>query len=112
MTKPSKQKCKIEGCSGVVPPSLIAENLCVSHYLEEAIQELEEAVTSCRDGHVVTPETLEKLRGHADFGVNFLSEHGSDDSFHQKELVLQFLIGLANLHEYLSHNAPIAGRPK
>jgi cellobiose-specific phosphotransferase system component IIA len=91
---------------------MTAENLCVDHYFEEAIERLEEAVTSCRDGHVVSPEALEKLRTHADFAVNFLSEHSADDSLRQKELLLQFLLGLANLHEYLSHNAPLVGRPR
>jgi hypothetical protein len=73
---------------------------------------LEEAAASCRDGNVVSPESLNKLREHADFAVNFLAEHSSNDSMKQKELLLQFLLGLANLHEYLSHNTPLVGRPR
>ncbi len=112
MTKPSKPACHRDGCVGVVPPSLSVGNLCADHYLEEAIERLEEAVTSCRDGNMVSPEILDQLRDHADIAVNFLSEHGANDSLRQKELLLQFLLGLANLHEYLSHNAPLAGRPR
>jgi hypothetical protein len=91
---------------------MTAQNLCVDHYLDDALERLEEAVTSCRDGRVVSPETLDRLRTHADFAVNFLSGHQADDSLRQKELLLQFLLGLANLHEYLSHNAPMVGRPR
>jgi hypothetical protein len=87
-------------------------NVCADHFLEEAIGRLEEAVASCRDGNVVSPDALNKLRDHADFAVNFLSGHGANDSMRQKELLLQFLLGLTNLHEYLSHNAPLVGRPK
>lgn len=43
--------------------------------------------------------------------MNLLAEHGTNDSMKEKELLLQFLLGLANLHEYLSHNAPLVGRP-
>jgi hypothetical protein len=60
---------------------------------------------------VVSPEALSKLRDHADFTMNLLAEHGTNDSMKEKELLLQFLLGLANLHEYLSHNAPLVGRP-
>jgi hypothetical protein len=91
---------------------MTAQNLCVDHYLDEALGRLEKAVTSCRDGHVVSPETLERLKTHADFAVNFLSDHQADDCLRQKELLLQFLLGLANLHEYLSHNAPLVGRSR
>jgi hypothetical protein len=112
LTKPSKPLCERDGCPGVVPPSLAAEKLCVDHYLEDAMDHLEEAVTSIRDGHVVTPQTLDKLRDRADFAVNYLAEHGADDDLRQKELVLHFLLGLANFHEYLSHNTPLVGRPR
>jgi hypothetical protein len=96
----------------VVPRSLAAEKRCADHYLEDAMDLLEEAVTSIRDGHVVAPERLDKLRDRADFAVNYLAEHGTDGDIRQKELVLHFLLGLANFHEYLSHNAPLVGRPK
>ena len=112
MTKPSKTSCERDGCPGVVPPCLSAEKLCVDHYLEDAIEGLEEAVTSCREGRTVMPKALDRLRTHADFAMNYLAEHGTDDSLRQKELLLQFLLGLANLHEYLSHNAPLVGRPR
>lgn len=104
--------CAKEGCTEAVPPALNAGNVCADHYLAEAIARLEEAVASCRDGNVVSPEALNKLREHADFAVNFLAEHSSNESMKQKELLLQFLLGLANLHEYLSHNAPLVGRPR
>jgi hypothetical protein len=112
LTKPSKPVCERKGCPGVVPPSLATEKLCADHYLEDAIERLEETVTSCRDGHVVSPGALDRLRNNADFAVNYLAAQGSGDSLGQKELVLYFLLGLANLHEYLSHNAPLVGRPK
>ncbi|MFZ0819691.1 MAG: hypothetical protein WAM91_06450 [Candidatus Acidiferrales bacterium] len=112
MTKPSKPACERDGCPGVVPRTLTAKKLCVDHYLEDAMDLLEEAVTSIRDGNVVSPEALDKLRDRADFAVNYLAEQSEDDNLRQKEQVLHFLLGLANLHEYLSHNAPLVGRPR
>ncbi len=84
----------------------------MDHYVENAIERLEKAITTCRDGQIVTPEVLDKLRNHADFAVNFLSEHSADDCLGQKEMVPQFPLGFANLHEYLSHSAPLVGRPR
>jgi len=110
LKKPGKPACEREGCTGVVPPSLIEENLCVDHYLEDAMERLEEAAKSCREGHVVTPGALDNLRNHADFAVKFLAGHSGNNCLRQKELLLQFLLGLANLHEYLSHNASLVGR--
>lgn len=112
MTKSGRPVCEKDGCAGAVPPSLGAKNLCVDHYLEEAIWRLEEAATSCRDGHVVTAEALDALRNHADFAVNFLAGRSAENNIRQKELLLQFLLGLANLHEYLSHNAPLMARSR
>ena len=84
----------------------------MDHYLQEAMWHLEETAASCREGRVVMAETLDTLRNHADFAVDFLAGRSAANTLRQKELLLEFLLGLANLHEYLSHNAPLVGRSR
>ncbi len=43
--------------------------------------------------------------------VHFLADGSGDDSTCKKEQLLQFLLGLANLHQYLSHHASLVGKP-
>jgi hypothetical protein len=93
-----------------VPPALTQDALCLAHYIEGAMHQLELAAALCREGHPIQPIALEQLRMQADFAVQFLADDGND-SVSKKEQLLQFLLGLANLHQYLSHHASLVGKP-
>ena len=112
MKRPTKLKCEVAGCTSGVPASLASLRLCLDHCLSGAMEGLEQAVAACREGHGVPPESLERLRVHADFAVKYLTEHGAEEDESARETAMQFLLGLANLHEYLSHNAAMVGRAK
>jgi hypothetical protein len=107
----TRMSCHIEGCPEAVPPALTQESLCLVHYLDGAMHQLEVAAALCREGHPIQPEALEQLHMQAEFAVQFLADGSSNDTMSKKEELLQFLLGLANLHQYLSHHASLVGRP-
>jgi hypothetical protein len=110
--KATRLACQVEGCAKGVPASLNPEVVCVAHYLEGAMEELEVAAAQCREGRPVAPVALEKLRTQADFAVQFLADGGAGNDPHEKERMLHFLLGLANLHEYLSHHVSLVGKTR
>jgi hypothetical protein len=107
----SKMECHMPGCSDAVPPALTQEALCLAHYLEAAMFQLETAAGLCREGQPVQAQALDQLHEQAEFAVQFLADGTADDTSCKKEQLLQFLLGLANLHQYLSHHASLVGKP-
>jgi hypothetical protein len=103
--------CRISGCTSTVTPALTQESLCLEHYLEGAMHQLETAAALCREGHPIQEEALDQLHMQAEFAVQFLADGAGDDTSSKKEQLLQFLLGLANLHQYLSHNVSLVGKP-
>ncbi len=76
------------------------------------MEQLEVAAAQCREGQPIPPLALDKLRTQADCAVQFLADGGLENNLYEKECVLQFLLGLANLHEYLSHHVSLVGRTR
>jgi hypothetical protein len=107
----TKLSCRIVGCPDSVPPALTQEALCMEHYLEGAMHQLETAAALCREGHPIQEEALDQLKMQAEFAVQFLADGSADDTSTKKEQLLQFLLGLANLHQYLSHHVSLLGKP-
>lgn len=105
-----KLVCQIKECQQTVPPSLGAEHLCMDHYLEQALCGLDRVAAFCREGHSIDPLELDKLHMQAELAIEFLAAGNEDKSYMQKEQMLQFLLGLANLHEYLSHHVSLVGK--
>jgi hypothetical protein len=83
----------------------------MEHYLDGAMHQLETAAALCREGRPIQEEALDQLHMQAEFAVQFLSDGAADDTSTKKEQLLQFLLGLANLHQYLSHNVSLVGKP-
>ena len=76
------------------------------------MEQLELAAAQCREGQPIPPLALDKLRTHADCVVQFLADGGAGLDLSEKERVMQFLLRLANLHEYLSHHVSLVGRTR
>jgi len=108
---PIKLECRMPGCTDTVPPALTQEALCLAHYLDAAMFQLESAAGLCREGQPVQAQALDELHQQAEFAVQFLAEGTGDDTHSKKEQLLQFLLGLANFHQYLSHHASLVGKP-
>ena len=107
----TKFSCKMHECTQPVPPPLGSELLCVDHFLELALCSLEHVAGQCRDCQPIDPAALNQLGLRAESAIHFLACDSADKSHIQKERMLNFLLGLANLHQYLCHHASLVGKP-
>jgi len=97
--------CQVTGCQESVPPALARELLCLDHYIEQALARLQGAVELCRQGQPVDPRIVDWLLGDADFAVQSLSQEGGTHTPTQHNKLLELLLCLANLQEYLRHHS-------
>jgi hypothetical protein len=86
------------------------EKVCTKHYVDEAMRHLETAAALCRQGHTIQSSELDRLRAQADFAVRRLAGDCEQDGNHEKERLLQFVLGLANLHQFLSQHLSLVGK--
>ena len=101
----SLRSCRVVGCAVRVPGVLVQEALCLDHYIEQVVTRLQAAIELCQQGRQVDPETLDWLLTDADFVVQSLSQNGHGHTPAQREKLLELLLGLANLQEYLRHHS-------
>jgi hypothetical protein len=101
----------VESCAQGVPPALTRESLCLDHYIDQAFARLQAALELCHRGGAVEAGTLDWLFNDAEFAVQSLCQNGFTPSAAQRVRVLELLLGLTNLREYLRHHS-IAVRRK
>ena len=107
MEIPASAKCRWPACSNSIPLSLTAEQLCLDHFLDEAFVRTEYALAQCRQGQPVNSAALDWVVTDAQAVAKNLAECESDSTPEQRERILELLLILANLHEYLrQHSVP------
>lgn len=89
----------------MIPRALTAEQLCLDHFLDEAFVRTDQALQGCRAGDAVDPKTLEWLLSDALVIVNNLEEGSEATDPQQRDRMLELLLILANLHEYVAHHS-------
>ncbi len=104
MTAPLRT-CRMGGCEQDVPTALAQEVLCLEHYIEQAFKRLGTARELCQLGQPVEPRILDWLLADAEFAVQSLALDGSSHSPAHRAKLLELLLGLANLQEYLRHHS-------
>ncbi len=92
-------------CGQEVPPPLAKEVLCLDHYIEHTIARVQSALELCQKSQPVDAHLLDWLLGDADFAVQSLSQDNLAHSPAQRGKLLEVLLCLANLHEYLRHHS-------
>jgi hypothetical protein len=103
--------CRRIPCANPIPAALAAEHLCLDHFLDEAFVRTDHALARCRQGHSMNPEDLEWLLADALAIVKNLEEKAADPNPEQRERMLELLLILANLHEYVAHHSIRLDRP-
>jgi hypothetical protein len=104
--------CQRAGCANPIPKSLTGEQLCLDHFLDEAFVRTDHAMQSCREGHVVNASSLEWLLSDALATVRNLEEGAAVPNPEQRDRMLELLLIVANLHEYVAHHSvQLAQRP-
>ncbi|HUB31852.1 MAG TPA: hypothetical protein VMA31_02450 [Bryobacteraceae bacterium] len=97
--------CRRDACSNAIPRALATEQLCLNHFLDEAFLRTDQAVQGCQGGSAVDAKTLEWLLSDALLIVNNLEEGAERPDPQQRDRMLELLLILANLHEYVAHHS-------
>ena len=95
--------CQTPGCRVEVPVVLEIEGLCLNHYLEGAFQRLAAVARDFQNGRDLDYYTMDWLLAQADFAVESLAEEGANWDAEQRSKLLELLLGVANLNEYVRH---------
>lgn len=103
--------CRKASCANSIPRSLVTEQLCLDHFLDEAFVRTDQALDRCRAGRPIDSLGLEWLLADALTIVNNLDDEPGVRTPEQRDRMLELLLILANLHEYVAHRPVQAIRP-
>lgn len=105
MNAPVLISCKRDECSNAIPLALAREQLCLDHFLDEAFVRTDQALQGCRSGRSIDSKGLEWLLADALVIVKNLEEGAAEPNPNQRDRMLELLLILANLHEYVAHHS-------
>jgi hypothetical protein len=105
MAAAEAQHCRIERCVEEVPPALKAGAVCLDHFLDEAFARADSALEKCRRGEMIDSGTLEWLFADVQITLNALSEVARTRNLVQQSKILELLLCVANLNEYVAHHS-------
>lgn len=94
-----------------LPQGLAGEQLCLDHFLDEAFLRTDDTLERARQGEMLDPHDLEWLLTDALAIVKNLEEGAGNPNADQRDRMLELLLILANLHEYVAHHSVRVERP-
>ncbi len=104
----SSRTCQEPNCTVEVPLALEIDGHCLNHYLEGAFHRLAEATQDFQSGRDVDCQTMDWLLAQVDFAVQALAQEDANWVDNQRSKLLELLLGVANLNEYVRHFSAIA----
>jgi hypothetical protein len=105
MNAPVPGNCIRVSCAKPIPAALSSEHLCLDHFLDEAFLRTDHTFDRCREGRAMKPADLEWLLTDALAIVQNLEEGAGVPNPEQRDRMLELLLILANLHEYIAHHS-------
>lgn len=97
--------CRRAGCVNSIPAALANEQICLDHFLDDAFLRTDQTFGRCREGRAMNPADVEWLLSDALAIVKNLEEKAGDPQPQQRDRMLELLLMLANLHEYVAHHS-------
>lgn len=104
-------RCRRSACPHSIPAALANEQLCLEHFLDDAFSRTDQTFGRCREGREMNPADVEWLLSDALAIVKNLEEKASDPQPQDRDRMLELLLKLANLHEYVAHHSIRLDRP-
>lgn len=101
----TSRNCQFDACCKPVPGVLGQHGVCLDHYLDEAFTQTADALRLCQQGEPLESRTIEWLLAQGDFTVHLLAKSSNMQSLQQRSRVLELLLCLTNVHEYLRHHS-------
>jgi hypothetical protein len=108
-----QEGCRKTQCANPIPTALVKEHLCLEHFLDEAFLRTDQTSHRCREGRPIRPKELEWLLADALVIVTSLEADPAVQQPYdeQRERMLELLLVLANLHEYVAAHPARPYRP-
>lgn len=97
--------CRHEECKLPVAPGLERTELCIDHYFETAFQSLREVSEGIHRVQDADQNTVDWLFAQVDVVVEYLAQDKGRLDTNQRTRLLELLLGVVNLHEYMRHRA-------
>jgi len=95
--------CRKADCENIIPSALAPQRLCLEHYLDEVFARTNQALEKSRDKRFIDPAGVEQMLADALTIVEHLDEEATEPKPEQRDRMLEILLILANLHEYVAH---------
>jgi len=105
MAAPVAGSCRRIRCANPIPAALAVERLCLNHFLDEAFLRADHTLGLCRDGCAINASELEWLLADALAIVNNLDDRSAASNPGLRDRMLELLLILANLQEYVAHHS-------
>lgn len=100
--------CHVAGCVGQVLPFLVNDGVCLDHFVAMVIERAELIRGSCLQAQPIDQDTIDWLMGDAHHVAQVLT---ASDSGCNDEQVLELLLCLANLQDYIKHHSVAVKAP-
>ena len=105
MATAAPRSCRIDRCVEGVPPALAAEALCLDHFLDRSFTRADFALDRCQRGESIARAALDWLLADAHVTLNALSEVAAKHDLAQQSRILELLLCIANLNDYIAHHS-------
>jgi hypothetical protein len=102
MTTPNSI-CPAPGCTIEIPAALEIEGLCRRHYLEKAFHRLATATLDFQSGREIDDHAMEWLLAQVSFAAESLAQEEAQWDSEQRSMLLDLVLGIANLNEFMRH---------
>lgn len=97
--------CHIEGCGRKVPVALAREALCLDHFAEMVIAQTDAVRAKCLSAEPIDEATLDWLLSDAPHVIQALSKNPPESEPRNNDRILELLLCLSNLHNYIRHHS-------
>ena len=104
-------KCQRAGCANSIPERWPARSCASIISWMKLLCARTQALTRCREGRTIDPDGLQWLLSDALAIVKNLEEGADEPKPEQRDRMLELLLILANLHEYVAHHSVQIERP-
>jgi signal transduction histidine kinase len=88
-----------------VQPPLASEGVCLDHFVELVVRRADLVRQQCLKAEPVDEETLDWLLSVAPHAIQSLSNDANPSDAREGEKILELLLCLANLQDYIAHHS-------
>jgi hypothetical protein len=92
--------CHVAECRSEILPALAGNGVCLNHFVAMVVERADQVRGSCIESRPVDQKTIDWLLGDARHVAQVLSESQPECG---DEQVLELLLCLANLQDYIAH---------